>query len=56
MADSVPKLELMFSPGCGAIQATVAMVYDHWSCAQILLDFHSSVEFLDQSIATMVMC
>jgi len=26
MTESVPKVEMIFSPGCGAIQATVAMV------------------------------
>ena len=26
MTESVPKLELLFSPGCGAIEGTVAMV------------------------------
>jgi hypothetical protein len=26
MTKSVPKLELLFSPGCGAIEDTVAMV------------------------------
>ena len=26
MTEIVPKLELMFSPGCGAIEGTVAMV------------------------------
>ena len=26
MTESIPKLELLFSPGCGAIEGTVAMV------------------------------
>ena len=26
MAERLPKLELLFSPGCGAIEGTVAMV------------------------------
>ncbi len=26
MSKSVPKLELLFAPGCGAIEGTVAMV------------------------------
>jgi hypothetical protein len=26
MTKSVPKLEFLFSPGCGAMQATVAMI------------------------------